>query len=70
MGRRGRLTKEMHRYPLPLALGPDHWKLRIVQSWESSAQSRWGHPFGGRRKSLDPGGKGGKGFHTLALINE
>jgi hypothetical protein len=68
MGRRGRLTLEMHRNPLPLALVPDHWKLGTVQSWESSPESRLCIPFGGHRKFLDPGGRGGIGFHTLALI--
>jgi len=29
MGRRGRLTLEMHLSPLPLALVPDHWRVNI-----------------------------------------
>lgn len=35
MGRRGRLTLEIHRIPLPLALVPDRWRLHNVQSWET-----------------------------------
>lgn len=46
---------------------PDHWKLLNVQSWDTRTEGPR-CPFGGRCKSLDPGGRGGKGFHTLALM--